>query len=209
MPVQLRFETGLTGAEYVTREAWREARLSRCPLHSRGGCGFARHGTYERKSPAGTLIARWYCPQGHRTFSLLPDHLAARFPGTLCEIEQVVATVEQASSVEAAADELRRDDITLPSAVRWVRRRLAPVRALLTIVVGLLPQRLLGCVPTITELRTRLACQQVLMDLRALARVHLQALIRPLGFRPSPLHGGERNPCFQHRMGPDPPRGFR
>ena len=76
--------------------SWRLASLARCPLHPRGGCGFARHGTYERMSPPGTQIARWYCPQGHRTFSLLPDHLAARFPGTLSEIEQVVATVEQA-----------------------------------------------------------------------------------------------------------------
>jgi len=145
MPVQLRFETGLTGAEYVTREAWREARLSHCPLHPRGGCGFARHGSYERKTPAGTRIARWYCPQGHRTFSLLPDHLAARFPGTLSEIESVVATVEQASSLETAADTLRSDPVTLPSAVRWVRRRVAPVRTLLTIVVGLFPRWLLGC----------------------------------------------------------------
>ena len=148
MPVQLRYETGLTGAEYVTREAWHLASLARCPLHPRGGCGFARHGTYERMSPPGTHIARWYCPQGHRTFSLLPDHLAARFPGTLSEIEQVVATVEQASSLEAAADELRRDAVTLPSAVRWVRRRVGPVRALLTILVGLLPDLLLGCAPT-------------------------------------------------------------
>jgi hypothetical protein len=54
---------------------------------------------------------------------LLPDHLAARFPGTLSQIEQVVAAVEQAPSVEAAADRLRGDDITLASALRWVRRR--------------------------------------------------------------------------------------
>ena len=101
MPVQLRYETGLTDAEYVTREAWRVARLVRCPLHARGGCGFARHGTYERMSPPGTHIARWYCPQGHRTFSLLPDHLAARFAGTLPEIEQVVTAAERASSVQA------------------------------------------------------------------------------------------------------------
>ena len=205
IPVQLRFETGLTGADYVTREGWRLARLSRCPLHPRGGCGFARHGTYERKKPAGTLIARWYCPQGHHTFSLLPDHLAARFPGTLSQIEHVVATVERAKSVEAAADLLRRDAITLPSALRWVRRRLAPVRALLTIVVGLLPQRLLGCVPTIADLRTRLACEQVLVLLRELAQVHLPALARPLGFQHPAYAGGERNRRFQHRMGPDPP----
>lgn len=205
MPVQLRFETGLTGAEYVTREGWREARLSRCPLHSHGGCGFARHGAYERKTPAGTLIARWYCPQGHCTFSLLPDHLAARFPGTLREIEHVVATVEQARSVEAAANELRRDAITLPSALRWVRRRLSPVRKLLTILVGMFPECLLGCAPRIAALRERLACTQVLMRMRELARGHLQALARPLGFghrRPAVV---ERGIGFQQPMGPDPP----
>lgn len=205
IPVQLRFETGLTGAEYVTREAWRAARLSRCPLHPRGGCGFARHGTYERKRPAGTLIARWYCPQGHRTFSLLPDHLAARFPGTLSEIERVVATVEQASSLETAADTLRSDPVTLPSAVRWVRRRVAPVRALLTIVVGLFPQLLLGCAPTIGALRGRLSCAQVLLLLRDLAQLHLQALVRPLGFRHPSYAGGEYQSGIQQRMGPDPP----
>lgn len=209
MPVQLRFETGLTGADYVTREAWREARLSRCPLHARGGCGFSSHGAYERKCPAGTLIARWDCPQGHRTFSLLPDHLAARFPGTLSEIEHVVATVEQASSVEAAAEALRRDDITLASALRWVRRRLAPVRALLTIVVGLLPQRLLGCAPRITDLRTRLSCREVLMNLRTLAQAHLQALMGPLGLRSPTVAGGEHHGGFQQHMGPDPPASVR
>jgi hypothetical protein len=30
-------------------------------------------------------IARWYCPEGHRTFSLLPDFLAAKLPGSLCQ----------------------------------------------------------------------------------------------------------------------------
>lgn len=203
--MQLRFRTGLTGADYVTREAWREARLSCCPLHPRGGCGFTRHGTYERKRPAGTLIARWYCPQGHCTFSLLPDHLAARFPGTLPEIEQVVATVEQASSLEAAADTLRSDPVTLPSAVRWVRRRVRLVRALLTTVVGLLPQSLLGCVPTIVALRTRLACPQVLVLLRDHAKAHLQGLARPLGFHHRCTAGGEHRGGIQQRMGPDPP----
>jgi hypothetical protein len=209
MPVQLRFETGLTDADYVTRKAWREARLSRCPLHPHGGCGFARHSTYERKTPAGTLIARWYCPQGHCTFSLLPDHLAARFPGTLSEIERVVVTVEQAKSVEAAADALRSDPVTLDSAVRWVRRRLRLVRALLTIVVGLLPQSLLGCAPTIAALRARWACPQVLVALRERANTHLQALARPLGFWHPPYPAGEHPSSLQQRMGPDPPRSLR
>ena len=82
----------------------------------------------------------------------------------------MVATVEQARSLEAAADRLRGDDITLPSALRWVRRRVAPVRRLLTIVVGLLPQWLQGCVPQISAVRERLACDEVLMLLRALGR---------------------------------------
>ena len=205
MPVQLRFKTGLTGADYVTREGWRLANLAHCPFHRRGGCGFARHGTYARKTPPGTQIARWYCRKGHCTFSLLPDHLAARLPGTLCEIEQVVVTVEQAGSVQAAADQLRSDDITLPSAMRWVRRRLDPVRRLLTIMVGLFPQFLLGCAPTIAELRARLACEQVLMLLRALAEAHLQALAYPLGFQPPPYACGERKNRRQQHLGPDPP----
>ena len=46
-------------------------------------CSFARHGTYMRKTPRGTRVARWYCPQSRTTFSLLPDCLAARLPGTL------------------------------------------------------------------------------------------------------------------------------
>jgi len=209
IPVQLRFDTGLTGAEYVTREAWREARLSCCPLHPRGGCGLTSHGTYERKRPAGTLIARWYCPKGHCTFSLLPDHLAARFPGTLSEIEHVVATVEQASSLEKAADALRNDPANLTSAMRWVRRRVAPVRSLLTVLVGLMPQLLLGCAPTMSALRERLSCEQALMLLRELAQVHLPALAHPLGFHHPAYAGGERHRCVQQHMGPDPPQNIR
>jgi len=208
MPVQLRFVSGLSSTDYVTGEGWRLATLARCPIRPRGGCGFARHGTYTRVSPPGTQIARWYCPTGRCTFSLLPDHLAARFPGTLSEIELVVATVEQARSLEAAADRLRSDDITLPSAVRWVRRRIAPVRRLLTIVVGLFPQWLQGCVPQIIAVRERLACSEVLILLRALARIHLHALVAPLGFLPPPVLAGEHKPVVQHHMGPDPPLGF-
>lgn len=208
MPVQLRFASGLSSTDYVTGEGWRLATLARCPLHPRGGCGFARHGTYVRVNPPGTQIARWYCPTGHRTFSLLPDHLAARFPGLLSDIEHVVARVEQAKSLEAAADQLRSDDITLPSAVRWARRRVAPVHRLLTIVVGLFPQWLQGCVPEIIAMRERLVCGEALILLRELAGVHLHALAAPLGFLPPSIHGGERKPAVQQDMGPDPPAGF-
>jgi hypothetical protein len=205
--VQLRFKTELTGADYVTREGWRLASLVRCPVHPQGGCGFARHGTYARVSPPGTRIARWYCRKAHRTFSLLPDHLAARFPGTLYGIEQVVASVEQARSIEAVADQLRSDDVTLASAVRWVRRRLSPVRKLLTIVIGLFPQLLLGCTPTLASLRERFACDEVLVVLREVASLNLQALAPPLGFKHPSDRGAKRHHRFQQHMGPDPPRG--
>ena len=121
--MQLRFETGLTGEQYVTAQAWREAILEQCPKHPHGGCSLARHGTYERKTPQGVHVARWYCPESHTTFSLLPDCLAARLPGTLDMLEAVVVAAEGARSLEAAANEVRRDAIELPGAMRWVRRR--------------------------------------------------------------------------------------
>ena len=99
--MQRRFECHLTGADDVTQQGWLSATLPRCPLHPQGGCGFARHGTYARASPPGTRVARWYCPEGHRTFSLLPDCLAARLSGTLSEVEAVVRAAEQAPSLEA------------------------------------------------------------------------------------------------------------
>jgi hypothetical protein len=98
-PVQLRFECALTGAEYVSQHAWLDASLPRCPLHPQGGCHFARHGTYARVSPPGTRVARWSCPEGHCTFSLLPDCLAAPLSGTLSEVEAVVRAAEQAPSL--------------------------------------------------------------------------------------------------------------
>lgn len=217
MPVQLRFNTGLAGVEYVTRELWRLARLEQCPLHPRGGCGFARHGTYERKSPPGTYIARWYCRLGHQTFSLLPDHLAARFPGTLPEIERVVAAAEQASSVQACADELRPLTVGLPSAMRWVRRRLTRGHSLLAIVVAMVPQHLQGCAPTMAAVHERLVAapatgsvtgsvvDSALVRLRDLLEVHLAALAVPLGFRHRRCSAGEHPGGLQQHKGPDPP----
>lgn len=108
-PAQLRDPRSLTSEAYVARRAWADASLATCPRHPAGGCGFARHGTYRRTTPAGMAIARYYCPTVHETFSLLPDCLASRFPGTLDAMEHVVAHVEDARSVEAAADVLRPD----------------------------------------------------------------------------------------------------
>lgn len=205
--MQLRFETGLTSEEYVSRQAWRDASLPRCPHHPRGGCSLARHGTYARKSPAGTLIARWYCPESHTTFSLLPDHLAARLPGTLDELEAVVAIAEQAPSLEAAANRLRLD-IELPGALRWIRRRIVWVHACLVLVIGLLPDQLAGCLATVTHLRGHLGHATVLMALRTLAARQLPQLPAPVGWRPRTTRRGDPGCARQQPMGPDPPRSL-
>jgi len=202
--VQLRFECDLTGAEYVSQEAWRDANLVRCPLHPNGGCGFARHGTYERISPPGTLIARWYCPQGHRTFSLLPDCLAARLSGTLAEVEAVVRDVEQATSLEAACAGLRLD-IELPGALRWISRRVHAVHASLNVLKGLLPDLLATCTPTLTGFYEHLGVAQVLLGLRRIAAVFLHRLPAPLGFLPRRTAGDGDDGSLQHRAGADPP----
>lgn len=204
-PVQLRYETALTSDEYVSREAWREASLGRCPLHPRGNCSFARHGTYRRKTPAGTRIARWYCPQSHTTFSLLPDCLAARLPGTLNEIEHAVAVAEQAGSLAAAADALRCDPIELPGAVRWLRRRVHWVQRCLRVVIGLLPDRLSGCACDVLSVRKRLGEEAVLMALRGLAVRQLEHLPAPLGFYPVIPGRSDPTSAEQQPMGPDPP----
>src|SRR3972149_4188793 len=105
-PVQTRHKTDLTSKEYVTRKAWREARLHFCPAHPQGGCGFPRNGPYPRVAPAGMRIARYYCPKAKITYSLLPDCLASRLSGDLSAVEEVGAHVERSRSIEAAADAL-------------------------------------------------------------------------------------------------------
>jgi hypothetical protein len=92
---------------------------------------FARHGSYLRVTPPGLRVARRYCPEGHRTFSLLPDFLAAGLPGLLDTIQACVAVVQSARSMESAADLVRGgcdiawgDPLAAPSAMcttntRW------------------------------------------------------------------------------------------
>ena len=205
--MQLRFATSVTGEEYVSQELWLDASLPRCPLHPKGGCGFARHGTYERLSPPGTLIARWYCPQGHRTFSLLPDCLAARLPGTLAEVEAVVAAVEQAESLEAACTELRLD-IELPGVLRWVRRRVQAIHGLLNTLKGLMPERFAGCEPRLDAFAEHLGIEAVLQALQQIAALYLASLPAPLGFGPRRARSGEPDRAYQQAAGPDPPALF-
>lgn len=201
-PVQLRDPSSLTSEAYVAERAWQKARLLHCPRHPRGGCRFARHGTYPRTTPAGMRITRYYCPTAHETFSLLPDSLASRFPGDLDALERVVAHVDAARSIEAAADVLR-PDIVLPSAVRWVRRRLTLVRATLLAVVTLLPD-LLGGRAQLGAVRAALDTDHALVTLRARAAALLPALPRPLGFVPRLRASRAPRPPPQHGMGADP-----
>ena len=200
-PVQLRHACPLSGEAYVARSAWRDASLATCPRHPRVGCGLVRHGTYPRRTPTGMRIARYYCPTAHETFSLLPDCLASHLPGALATVEAVVATVEAARSVEAAAD-LLRPDITLPSAVRWVRRRLTPVRGALLAVVTLLPDLFTGDA-RLAAVRRALATPSALVALRTHAAPDLAALPTPLGFHPRASRRAARVPVDPHGMGAD------
>jgi hypothetical protein len=201
--VQLRDPSRLTSEEYVAQKGWLKASLERCPVHPEGGCGFSAYGTYGRKTPAGMQIARCYCPQARRTFSLLPDCLASRLSGSLDELEAVVERVEGARSVEAAADELR-PEIELPGAVRWVRRRLKLVRATLVALVTLMPD-VLGGEAHLGAVRLALGNERALVALRERGADHLARLPHPLGFLPPSTCGSKREQASQHNLGPDPP----
>ena len=206
--MQLRFATTLDSRAYVTQRAWRDATLERCPLHPKGGCHFARHGTYRRVQPPGTRIPRWYCPEGRCTFSLLADCFAARLPGSLGDLERAVAEVEQAKSLEGAADTLRADDISLAGAIRWTRRRVRQVHDALASLLALMPECLCGCQPTVGALRHRLGVEWVRPQVRDMAAAYLDVLPSPLGFASRRLTA-RRGWQIQHDKGPDPPPGLR
>ncbi len=148
-------------------------------------------------------IARYYCRKGKTTFSLLPDFMASRLPGTLAEVEHVVRTAERCSSVWATADalELQAD---LLSAARWVRRRTLAVRAALFALCGMLPL-LAGIEPSIASIGRVLGTGQVLVGLRQLGAEHLHGLPPPLGFGPRRRPPSRRSHRHQHDMGPAPP----
>lgn len=206
--VLFRHVTDLTSEEYVSRQAWRNASISSCPLHSKGGCGFKRNGTYARKFPVGMRIQRYYCPEGRMTFSLIPDCLAARVSGSLVEIEAAVAAVEteksRGASIESTAGDLRPNS-ELPGAVRWTQRRRRWVYTVLHTVAGILPKLFAGRELTVLSLRSNLLVDSILVHLRGLLANHIQSLPAPVGF--GHLEYPQR--CLkkrqQHSAGPDPP----
>jgi hypothetical protein len=208
--VQLRHTTALTSEEYVTQQAWRAASLARCPLHPGGSCGFARHTPYPRVEPPGMRVARFYCPTGHTTFSLLPDCLASRLSSTLAEVEEVVVAAEASPSLEQVAVHLR-PDIETQGGVRWVRRRLRPVQVALLALATLLP-RVLGVlgVPTLTAVQSILGAERPALErLRDLAGHQIRSLPPPVGLGPRTAPRRSRQNVFQQQTGADPPRRDR
>lgn len=185
--VQLEWSCPLSDERYVTDRAWEGAILDTCPFHPAGGCGLEKLGTYERLAPAGVRVPRWWCPRQRASISLLPSFLAARFSGTLARVEDAVAAVEQAGSIAAAVDVVRPPDVEdavgLVAAQRWLRRRVAAVRAALLAIATLMPERFAGVAPTLAGFREALGASRVLVALRAIAARHLHALPVPLGLR--------------------------
>lgn len=209
LKVQLRYPTKLTFEEYVNARAWEQASLEACPVCPPGQCQPEGHGTYVRKVPVPAEVARFRCPVTGTTIGLLPDFYASRMPGTLPALEEAVAVAEQAPTVEAAATALRPADavdaVTLPTAMRWVRLRLAIVRSTLATVRGLSPAWFEVCEITVRSFRAALGTSNVLVSLREICERHLHRLPAPLGLAPSPTRDLRRGRRGQQCPGPDPP----
>ena len=205
--VQVRLATPITSEIYVADKLWRLATLTVCPWHPAGGCGFCRHGTYERVRPPGTLIARWYCPQARRTVSALPDCLASHYSGTLTDLEAMVVAVEQAPSRATATGQLRTE-IELPGALRYLDRLCRAIHDTLTVIRGLQPERFGALAPTLRAFAAGLGGGAVLVRLREWVARHLPQLPAPFGFDPHRRSLDAADRRRQHRMGPDPPSAF-
>lgn len=165
--LQIRYETKPSAGEYVSTEAWRDARLDVCPNHPEGGCSLRGHGTYGRKTPAAARVPRWCCRDSNTTFSKLADCVAARTPGTLDEVRAAVAAPGVQEAVCQARSGHHISDREAER--RWIRWRAECVRRLLAVVVGLLPELLQGVAPEIAAFRARLGTESVLTDLRGLS----------------------------------------
>lgn len=191
--MQIPLRTQSSTEAYIAGCEWRDACLLVCPMHPSGGCSFVRHGSYSRVTPQGLRIARWYCPQGHRTFSLIPDFLASRLPGLLISIDSAAVAAKEFGTMERAADALRGFEVTLPSALRWLRRRVRAVQVALEAVCGLVPQ---------TPVGTIFISDGLLNLRRLLAPQLLHKLPPPLGFLSSRDRKVPRD-GKQHDIGPD------
>ena len=139
--------------------------------------------------------------EGHRTFSLLPDFLAVGLSGLLAAVDDSITVATSAKSMEAAADALRGPDVTLPSAVRWLRRR---IRAVRTALAHVTPEMVVGAPARESAPQIDPDKGRVLLGLRrSLSPQILNSIPAPLGFRPASGTGWPRDSNDQHEMGPD------
>lgn len=207
LPLQLIWTEAPPSEAYVSQRAWEGASLDECPLHPGRGCRPEGHGSYQRVRPAGMRVPRFLCVASGTTVSLLPAFLACGMSGTLEEVEQAVACVEDAASLAQAAELLRPADaeaaVDLPSAVRWTRRRAGPISRVLVALVTLLPA-LAGCAPLLSAIRAQLGRQFVLEPLRELAKRYLVELPRPFGFRRRGRRARASDGDDPHEVGSDP-----
>lgn len=202
----VRLATCITSEDYINGRAWERASLKRCPWHPRGGCGFARHGSYPRRHPAGARVPRWYCPTARCTVSALADCLASHRRGTLAECEATLRAIEQAPSFADACRTLR-PEIELPGAERYLRRLRYQVHDALLRIKGLLPTLFADTAPTLAAFSQKLPTTDVLITLRDLPalQAYLQSLPTPLGFDPPRRSVRKISVPLQHTPGRDPP----
>ena len=143
--VQLIHETDLSAEDYVSTQAWRDAKLERCPNTPTGVAGLPVTAPTGRKTPTGLRVARYDCPDTPMTFSLLPQFMAAGMAGTLHAVEDSAAAVESEDGLAAAAERVRPGRHGDPRAARrWIRRRALWVETCLGIVIGLFPDLFAG-----------------------------------------------------------------
>jgi hypothetical protein len=206
--VQLGLRCQLSAEQYVARQSWLNASLPSCPVHPKGGCGFARHGTYGRREPTGARVARYYCRTGKITFSLLPDCLASRLSATLQRVESAVVLVELAGSPGAAARQMHPftgEVDRVQGDERRLRRWRRDLCAALVSLSGLMPEKLGGHPATLLGWRTALGTVPALVALRGEAAPFLGSLPPPFGFGPRPIPRRRTAARSQHKVGPDPP----
>lgn len=203
--VQVRLRTELTAEQYISGEQWCNAKF--WPSELQPGRGFRRHGTYSRRKPTGLHIARWYNRQKHVTVSLIPDFAAARVSSSLAEIENVVDEVERTRadmSLEHIAASLR-PELVLPSAVRWLRRRVRWVDVALRTLKSLAADKLTDCTLSLAAFRLRLNVGCVLVQAREITAKNLGRFPAPVGFAHLPNRGNRHRDRAQHKAGADPP----
>ena len=207
MPVQLRFKTGLPAPITLPEKAgaWQGWRAARC---TRGGAAASPATAPTRAvSPPGTRIARWYCPQGIAHSACCRIIWRHAFPGRLSEIEQVVATAEQATQRGGGRRRTApRRRSRCPARVRWVRRRRGSGAQAAHDRGGICCRSGCKAVRRRSPLsRARLACDEALVWLRELAQrspasAGASARIRTTRY----FGGGERRAGFQQRHGARP-----